>query len=206
MKRFLTLACAGLLALGLASTAYANICAVDVVPAATLLFPFVEFDYDGGATGATTLFAITNVSNEAQIVHITLWTDYSIAILDFNVVLTGYDVQTINIRDILENGMLPYEGNGANIWQDDPWGYTGTTANPPPTPVDDGPFSSSNELYGGALNTWFGSWGLGDPEPPWDGVSAALPLDCDPALWEASPNWYASNLPIQSSTRNLFRT
>jgi len=89
-----------------------------VVPAATLLFPFVQYDYDAGLageTGATTLFAITNVSNEAQIVHITLWTDYSIAILDFNIVLTGYDVQTINIRDILRDGWLPYEGNGANI-------------------------------------------------------------------------------------------
>ena len=55
----------------------------------------------------TTLIAITNVSSEAQIVHVTLWTDYSVAILDFNILLTGYDVQTMNIRDILRDGQLP---------------------------------------------------------------------------------------------------
>jgi len=216
MKRFLTLALAGVLALGLASTAYANVCAIDVVPAATLLFPFVEYDYEAGLagnTGATTLFAITNVSNVAQIVHVTLWTDYSIAILDFNIIMTGYDVQTINIRDILRDGMLPYEGTGtnlpgeANIWEEANWGFTGTTMNPPPSPVDDGPFSSSNELYGGALDGWFVANGLPDPQPTWDGnVIGDAVLDCDPAVWDSSPNWYADNLPIQQSTRNLFRT
>ena len=116
MKRFLTMALVGVMALGLASTAYANLCATDVVPAATLLFPFVQYDYEGGATGANTMFAITNVSSAAQIVHITVWTDYSIAILDFNLTLTGYDVQTINIRDILREGTLPSDDTGANEW------------------------------------------------------------------------------------------
>ena len=204
MKRFLTLALVGVLALGLTSTAYANICANDVVPAATLLFPFVQYDYDAGLAGnagATTLFAITNVSAEAQIVHVTLWTDYSIAILDFNVVLTGYDVQTINIRDILRDGMLPYEGNGANIWEMDNEGAT---------PVDLGPFSSNNQLYGSGLNAWFTSVGLPSPEPTaqsdgGDPASPIPPLDCDPDDWEASPNHYADNLPIDGGTLANFR-
>ena len=66
MKRFLTFALVGVLALGLTSTAYATYCANDVVPASTLLFPFVQYDYEAGLagdTGATTLFAITNVSS-----------------------------------------------------------------------------------------------------------------------------------------------
>ncbi len=193
MKRFLTLALAGVLALGLASTAYANLCSYDVVPAATLLFPFVAYDYEGGSTGQTTLFAITNVSSEAQIVHITLWTDYSIAILDFNVVLTGYDVQTINIRDILASGILPYEDTGANIWETNNW-----DGSPPPTPVDLGPFSSNNELFGNALDAWFNAVGLPNPV-------GTIVLDCDPEDWEASPNWYADNLPISSSTLAGFR-
>ena len=179
MKRFLTMALVGVMALGLASTAYANLCATDVVPAATLLFPFVQYDYEGGATGANTMFAITNVSSAAQIVHITVWTDYSIAILDFNLVLTGYDVQTMKISDILDLGMLPYEGFGnANIWEAENWGFTGLVPNPPPLPVDDGPFSSNNELYSGALNGWFIANGLPVPE-------STVVLDCDPVVREA---------------------
>jgi hypothetical protein len=197
MKRFLTLAVAGVLALGLASTAYANLCAYDVVPAATLLFPFVSYDYpagEAGDAGATTLFAITNVSSAAQIVHITVWTDYSIAILDFNLTLTGYDVQTINIRDILRDGILPYEGVGANIWEVNNW-----DGDPAPVPQDLGPFSSNNQLFGSALDGWFGAVGL--PAP-----AATGGLRCDPAVYDASPNNYGASLPIDGTTLANFRS
>ena len=202
MKRFLTMALVGVLALGLTSTAYATYCANDVVPASTLLFPFVQYDYDAGLigeNGATTLFAITNVSNRAQIVHITLWTDYSIAILDFNIVLTGYDVQTINIRDILRDGILPYEGTGANIWEID---------NEGDRPADLGPFSGNNQLHTAAVDAWFLANGLPWPEPTAQGdiiTGPFPPLDCDPLVWEASPNWYAANLPIDGGTLANFR-
>ena len=119
MKRFLLVALVGVFALGMTSAVYANICAVDVVPAATILFPFVAYDYEGGTDGQTTMFSVTNVSSDAQIVHFTVWTDYSVAILDFNVVLTGYDVVRMNIRDILGMGYLPYDdadGGYQNIW------------------------------------------------------------------------------------------
>ena len=135
MKKFLSVALAGVLVLGLSSVVYANICAFDPVPAATLLFPFVAFDYNNPIDGTTTLFAITNVSNEAQIVHVTLWTDYSVAVLDFNIVLSGYDVQTMNIRDILIAGTLPVTGT------------SGSLVIAGPTPSDDGPVEvSSNGL------------------------------------------------------------
>ena len=107
MKRFMTLALVGAVMLGAGSVAFANVCAFDPVPAATLLFPFVPYNYTQGGAGYNTLFSITNVSNEAQIVHITVWTDFSVAILDFNILLTGYDVQSLSIRDILANGQLP---------------------------------------------------------------------------------------------------
>ncbi len=189
MKRFLTMALAGVLALGLGSAAYAVECALDVVPASTLLFPFVEYDYEQGAidnSGQTTLFAITNVSSDAQIVHITLWTDYSIAILDFNLTLTGYDVQTINIRDILRDGILPSDDTGANEWWD---GVAPTNAGP--SPFDDGPYSTFNELWGGTLGPYFTANGLADPV-------STNPLNCDPAAWVSSPVNYrapAGNLP-----------
>jgi hypothetical protein len=129
MKRFFTLALVGAMALGLSSIAYANFCAFDPVPAASLLFPFVAFDYNNPINGTTTLFAITNVSSDAQIVHVTLWTDYSIAVLDFNIVLSGYDVQTLNIRDILYFGNLPDTGTSGDL-------IVRANANPP---LADGP-------------------------------------------------------------------
>jgi hypothetical protein len=103
----LTLALVGAVTLGAGSVAYANTCAFDAVPAATLLFPFVSYNYDEGTEGTTTIFSITNTSYEAQIVHVTVWTDFSVAILDFNILLTGYDVLRYNIRDILDRGFLP---------------------------------------------------------------------------------------------------
>lgn len=110
MKKFLTLIAVAGLVLGGASAVYANVCAMDQVPAASLLFPFVVYDYNAGANGQTTIFSVTNVSSEAMIVHFTLWTDYSAHILDWNVVLSGYDTQQQNIRDILMSGMLPVTG------------------------------------------------------------------------------------------------
>jgi hypothetical protein len=78
---------------------------IDNVPAATLLLPYFEVDLDS-AFGFTTLFEINNASSKSVIAHVVLWSDLSVPILDFNVYLTGYDVQTINMRDVL-NLVLP---------------------------------------------------------------------------------------------------
>jgi len=115
MKKFLTFTLVAALVVGATSVVYANVCAFDAVPAATLLFPFVVFDYNNPVDGSTTLFAITNVSADAQIVHVTVWSDISISVLDFNVVLSGYDVQTMNIRDIMYLGDLPNTGTEAPL-------------------------------------------------------------------------------------------
>jgi len=133
MKRFLTLALVGALVLGASSVLYANVCAFDAVPAATLLYPFVVYNYEQGAAGYDTLFSVTNVSSEAQIVHFTVWTDFSVAILDFNVILTGYDVQNISIRDILKTGQLPvtlYSGHTTSegAFEDGPVSINNTVA------------------------------------------------------------------------------
>ncbi len=154
MKRFVTLALVGALVLGASSIVYANVCAFDAVPAATILFPFVSLDYNNPAAGTSTTFSITNVSAEAQIVHVTVWTDFSAAILDFNILLTGYDVISMNIRDILINGQLPvttYEGHSGA-----PGGlYEGVAPN--------GPVSVGNQLNGNWVNP-----GLDEPGPTSD--------------------------------------
>ncbi|HUP61142.1 MAG TPA: hypothetical protein VNA69_12055 [Thermoanaerobaculia bacterium] len=89
-------------------------CDIGVYPAATLLLPYFEVDIAAVAgTSHTTLFTITNVSRFPQIAHITLWTDWSFPVLDFNVFLTGYDVQSINLFDIIRSGLVaPGTGPG----------------------------------------------------------------------------------------------
>jgi hypothetical protein len=75
-------------------------CDVKIGPAATLLLPYFEVDVSG-ASGQTTLFTVTNVSRFPQIAHVTLWTDYAYPVMTFNLFLGGYDVQAINLADIL---------------------------------------------------------------------------------------------------------
>jgi hypothetical protein len=97
-----------LAALALVVPASAEICTIDDVPAATLLLPYFEVSLDQPAGwGKHTLFSINNASNVAAVAHVTLWTDQSIPTLDFDVYLTGYDVQTINLYDIFAYGNLP---------------------------------------------------------------------------------------------------
>jgi hypothetical protein len=91
--------------LGWGSPGLAEICTIDDVPAATLLLPYFEVDLVN-LDCINTLFSINNASASAAIAHVTLWTDQSIPTLDFDVYLTGYDVQTISVRDIF-NGRLP---------------------------------------------------------------------------------------------------
>lgn len=113
MKRtILTLALACMLALG--GGAFAELCTIDAVPAATLLIPQFKVDVSDDAcanrTGVTTLFSINNASAAPQLAHVTLWTDQTVAVIDFDVYLTGYDVQTINLRDIFCDATLPQTG------------------------------------------------------------------------------------------------
>ncbi|HVT59682.1 MAG TPA: hypothetical protein VHR45_14930 [Thermoanaerobaculia bacterium] len=98
-----------------ARRAGAVICTIDQVPAATLLLPYFEVDLNN-PNGLTTLFSVNNASATAILTHVTVWSDLSVVVLDFDLYLTGYDVQTVNLRDILINGNLPQTAD----FQDDP--------------------------------------------------------------------------------------
>lgn len=80
-------------------------CDIKVGPAATLLLPYFEVDTND-TTGRTTLFTITNVTRYPQIAHVTLWTDWAYPVLSFNLFLTGYDVQAINLYDVIVRGIV----------------------------------------------------------------------------------------------------
>jgi hypothetical protein len=90
-------------------------CDLALLPAATLLLPYFEVDIDD-PNGTTTLFTITNATSLDQIAHVTLWTDFAFPVIDFNIYLTGYDVQAINMYDILARGVIaPELGTGTEL-------------------------------------------------------------------------------------------
>jgi len=92
---------------GPATTNNDDSCDISTAPAATLLLPYFEVDFNSAQTTArTTLFTITNVSPYPQIAHVVIWTDWSFPALDFNIFLTGYDVQSINLWDVLNRGII----------------------------------------------------------------------------------------------------
>lgn len=97
---------AGVLA-GPATTNNDDSCDIGVAPAATLLLPYFNVDLGTAGTGRTTVFSITNTSRYSQIAHVTIWTDWSAPVLDFNLFLTGYDVVPVNLYDIIARGLIP---------------------------------------------------------------------------------------------------
>ena len=88
-------------------------CRVSVQPAATLLVPWFGVDL-GSQNGLTTVLSITNADSRPHLASVTLWTDWAVPTLTFNVYLTGFDVQTLNLRQILQQGVLPATGAGVS--------------------------------------------------------------------------------------------
>jgi len=89
-------------------------CDVSLLPAATLLLPHFEVDLLAPATTAwTTLFTVQNTTAQPQIARVTLWTDWAYPMLTFNLFLTGYDVQGINLYDVFTRGAIA-PGNPPN--------------------------------------------------------------------------------------------
>jgi len=114
-------------------------CDIGVTPAATLLLPYFEVET---ATRATdTFFTVVNTGYLPQIAHVVVWTDWSYPVLDFNIFLTGFDVQPISMYDIIANGIIAPIPNSTTL------GGTSSSATASAggvvlSPV--GPFSGSN--------------------------------------------------------------
>ena len=101
-------------------------CDIAVMPAATLLLPYFEVDANLPSTRST-IFSVTNVTNADRVARVTLWTDYSYPVISFNIYLTGYDVQTINLFDVIVRGIIaPDEGTGNEISPRGPLSDPGT--------------------------------------------------------------------------------
>jgi hypothetical protein len=82
-------------------------CDIAWQPAATLLLPYFQVDFNSPPQSASqTLFTIQNVSALPQIARVTLWTDWAFPAYSFPVFLTGYDVQPYNLYDLFANGTV----------------------------------------------------------------------------------------------------
>ena len=82
-------------------------CDIALLPAATLLLPYFEVDVSAPQSVAqTTLFTVVNTSRVPQIARVTIWTDLGFPAVNFNLFLTGYDVQAINLYDVLARSVI----------------------------------------------------------------------------------------------------
>jgi hypothetical protein len=120
-----SLAAASFLALGIAcpplsAGVLTGNCVVGPRPAATLLFPYFEVDLADPA-GTTTLLAINTVVRTGgggdpvpTLARVTVWTEWGVPTVAFNLYLRSGDVQTINLRDLFATGAAPVTGPGAN--------------------------------------------------------------------------------------------
>ena len=121
MKRtVLLVALACLLALG--GQSFADLCTIDAVPAATLLLPYfevglnsIEDDPVQSARQVDTFFSVNNASAAPTVAHVVLWGDWSLPSIDFDIFLTGYDIETVSLSDVFNNGNLPIT---AHAWND----------------------------------------------------------------------------------------
>ena len=155
MKKTL-LTCMAVLALfAIAGSASAITCTIDERPAATLLVPrfAVSLNHDGTVyrgpvvnpqsaeqnTAFDTLITIGNASAAPMIAHVSVFNERSYLVLDFNVALTGFDIQSWRMSDVI-SGLLPSTPVDKN--HDHP-----TDTNPGPSPEDACQRNPLSEVY-----------------------------------------------------------
>lgn len=88
-----------------AAPALAVFCARDVVPAATLLVPYVEVKMAGDVPdrdGMTTIVRVTNTAAEATLVQLVVWNAIGEPVAVIHAALSGYDMWTVDFADVLE--------------------------------------------------------------------------------------------------------
>jgi hypothetical protein len=113
MKKTLLTCLAIVAVFAVASSASAVTCTIDQRPAATLLVPYFQVSYDAdgnvirtGPGARDTIVTIGNASAAPMIAHVNVYNRFSQLVLDFNVALTGFDIQAMRMSEII-SGILP---------------------------------------------------------------------------------------------------
>jgi len=104
----------GALAVGLAlcaGRAASVTCSIDPAPAATLLLPYFSLDTaQCGFPQETTLATVINTSSSPVLTHVTVWTNLGIPAAGFDLYLQGNDSQSLNLGDLVCDGLVPVTG------------------------------------------------------------------------------------------------
>ena len=87
-------------------------------PGATLLLPYFEVALAKKAgkkqkKDVTTVFSVGNASAAPALARVTIWTDLAVPVTAFDVYLTGYDVQALDLFDVIE-GRFPATADAQN--------------------------------------------------------------------------------------------
>jgi hypothetical protein len=114
MKKTLVTCVAVVALFAIASGAFAITCTTDQRPAATLLIPYFQATFNpetlaadtSSAASLDTLVTIGNASSAPMIAHVNVFNERSELVLDFNVALTGFDIQSWSMASLL-SGNLP---------------------------------------------------------------------------------------------------
>ena len=77
--------------------------------AASLLVPYFEVDSQD-ESGMDTLVGIVNIDDDPIVAHVTVWNVDAWGVFTFNIYLTGYDVCTFSMRQLLVHGNFPNNG------------------------------------------------------------------------------------------------
>jgi hypothetical protein len=115
-RHFQTLILLGCLLVAMPSSAgiLEGNCRLANQPAATILIPYFEVDL-ADPSGQTTLFSVNNAMSKPALARVVLWTDWGVPTLAFDIYLTGYDVQTINLRDIFAGNIQVTGPEASNV-------------------------------------------------------------------------------------------
>jgi hypothetical protein len=81
-------------------------CAIQETPAATLLLPYFEVDLSTGY-GKTTQVTVGNAFYTPVLVEAVVWSDLGVPIFSFDIYLNGYQDVQLDMRTVLEYGILP---------------------------------------------------------------------------------------------------
>ena len=159
-----------LLACGIPA-AHAELCALDDVPAATLLVPYFEVDL--ATCGSTnTLVTVLNTVPDNTLVYVTLWTDWGQPTIGFHMYLTGYDVETIDLGAAFCDGSLPVTGPTVS--------NHGNLSDPPGAPSScDSIFPFPDPVIFGTLLDRLRNGHTGQPHFTFDGFCAGQDYDDD---------------------------
>lgn len=107
--------CTALAAALAAGGAQAASCALDQVPAATLLVPYFEVDLAGcSAGGRTTTVWVRNVGETHQLAQLTMWGDYGVPVAGFHIYLPPHAAEHIDLADVLCRGIVPSTGRAVS--------------------------------------------------------------------------------------------